>query len=169
MTFEALIYPGLCFGAAVFAAHAPLGQRLSAIGLSLVLLANWFFVEWTYTAHPPQAWLRAQGVPSSAVDLWTVADMVLAFAALFFARLRWWGWAIYILCMMQIGAHSFRSNMTDENYTFWLDKMLLAQVAVFLLLGGKGVSDRLSNVFGFHRLERNSSQALGRTDKVVRS
>lgn len=168
MSCEALIYLGLCLGAVVFAAHAPVGQRLAAFVLAAGIVLNWCFVEWTYSASSPQAWLRAQGIPTSAVDLWTVADLYVGVLALVTGRLRWWGWAVYMLCMTQIGAHSYRSQLSDENYTFWLDKMLLAQVAVFFLLGGKGVSDRMCSLLGLHRLERSTSQALGKTGKVAR-
>lgn len=169
MSCEALIYLGLCLAAVVFAVHAPVGQRLAAFALAAGIALNWCFVEWTYSASSPQAWLRAQGIPTSSVDLWTIADLCVGVLAIFTGRLRWWGWAVYMLCMTQVFAHSFRAQMSDENYTFWLDKMLLAQVAVFFLLGGKGVSDRLCSLLGLYRLERTSPQALGNVSKVARS
>lgn len=169
MSCEALIYFGLCLAAVVFAVHAPVGQRLAAFVLAAGIVLDWCFVEWTYSASSPQAWLRAQGIPTSAVDLWTIADLSVGVLAIFTGRLRWWGWSIYMLCMAQVFTHSFRTQLSDENYTFWLDKMLLAQVAVFFLLGGKGVSDRLCSLLGLYRLERTSPQALGNVSKVARS
>jgi len=168
MSCEALIYFGLCLAAVMFSIHAPVGQRLAAFVLAAGIALNWCFVEWTYSASSPQAWLRAQGIPTSAVDLWTIADLSVGVLAIFTGRLRWWGWVVYMLCMTQVFAHSFRGQLSDENYTFWLDKMLLAQVAVFFLLGGKGVSDRMCSLLGLHRLERSTSQALGKTGKVAR-
>lgn len=167
MSQEALIYLGLCAGAIVFACHASKDQRLASVTLAIGLLTNWLLVEWTYAgAASPQATLRGWGMPASAVDLWAIFDLSLGVLAIVTGRTRWWGWAIYGLCLAQVMTHVLRVHFTDATYTFWLDKMLLAQVAVFVLLGGRGVSDRMFSLLGLRRLGRASKRGLA---KVVES
>jgi hypothetical protein len=152
MTGEALIYLGLCMGTVVFAAHAPKGERLAASILAGGLLANWLFVAWTYAPMSPQAAIRSWGLPIHATDLWAVADLALGALAVRVGWHRWWGWAVFSLCMAHLCMHPARPLIGDELYTFWLDKILLAQVAVFILIGGRGIANRLSFRARLHRL-----------------
>ena len=166
MSGEAALYLGLCVTAVVFAVHAPKGDRLAATTLACGLLGNWLFVAWTYAGASPQAWLRAQGLPFHAPDLWAIADLCLGVLAVRVGLHRWWGWAVFSLCMLHLCMHPARPLLGDALYTFWLDKVLLAQIAVFILIGGRGIADRLSFRLGLFRL---GSLVKGIFAKVVRS
>lgn len=166
MTGEAMVYLGLCVGALAFATHAPKGDRLAASILASGLLANWLFGAWTYANLSPQAAFRDWGVPVRATDLWALADLALGALAVRVGWHRWWGWAVFFLCMAQLCMHPARPLIGDTLYTFWLDKILLAQVAVFILIGGRGVANRLSSGARLYRLGRT---AKGLHSKVARS
>jgi hypothetical protein len=144
MTAEAIVYLALCVGAVTFATHAPKGERLAASILAAGLLANWLFVAWTYATSSPQAAIRSWGLPIHATDLWAIADLALGALAVRVGWHRWWGWAVFSLSMGHLCMHPARSLIGDTLYTFWLDKILLAQVAVFILIGGRGIANRLS-------------------------
>lgn len=166
MTGEALIYLGLCMGAVVFAVHAPRGERLAASILAGGLLANWLFVAWTYAALSPQAAIRGWGLPIHATDLWAMADLALGALAVRVGWHRWWGWAVFSLSMGHLCMHPARPLLGDALYTFWLDKILLAQVAVFILIGGRGIANRLSFRARLHRLGGIAQRVFA---KVARS
>lgn len=145
-----MIYGALLLAAMAFAAHAPKEERAAALCLSALLLGNWLLCGWTYAEHPPQRW-----VGITAVDLWSIADALLGAAAVALTC-RWWGWAIWSLTVMQIALHLFRGAMPDAAYTGWLDVLLQAQIACFLVLGGRGVSDRIGDLR--RRLRRSASR-----------
>lgn len=158
---EALVYAGLCAAACGFAVCAPRGQRLAAFVVAVALNANWWICAWTYSASPPQA---ALGI--SAVDLWCLLDLSVGVSALVAGVRHWWGWALWFLAVGQECFHMGHFLLENQTYTFWLDKLLLAQVAVFVLIGGRRVSTWLLGVLGVHRLGSASKWGLA---KVVRS
>jgi len=166
MTGEAAIYLGLCVGAVAFASQAPKGDRLAASILASGLLANWLLVEWTYSTLSPQAAIRAWGLSVTATDLWAIADLALGVLAVRTGWHRWWGWAVFLLCMAQLCFHPARPLLGDALYTFWLDKILLAQVAVFILIGGRRVANRLSSSARLRWLGRT---AQGLTPRRLRA
>jgi len=170
---EAVIYFGLCVLAIVFAAHAPKGDRTHAGLLAMCLTLNWLFVQWTYAAMSPQAMIRGAGLPIGTVDLWAIADLALGWVSVRIGWNRWWGWAIFALCMAQLCFHPARPLLGDALYTFWLDKILLAQVAVFILIGGRRVANRLSSSARLRWLGRTAQgltpRRLRALAKVVRS
>lgn len=170
MSGEAVIYFGLCVLAIVFAAHAPKGDRTNAALLALCLTFNWLFIQWTYAAMSPQAVIRAAGLPIGTVDLWAIADLALGWASVRIGWNRWWGWTMFALCIAHLCMHPARPLIGDEIYTFWLDKILLAQVAVFILIGGRKVANRLSNSARLHRLGGFAQGLLARLiSKVAQS
>ena len=158
---ETLAYAGLCAAACGFAACAPHGQRLGAFFVSLAFNANWWLCAWTYSASPPQTYLGM-----SAVDLWCLFDLAVGVTALVAGVRHWWGWALWFIAIAQECFHTGHFLLENQTYTFWLDKLLLAQVAVFFLIGGRSVSNWLLGVFGFRRLGDASKWRLA---KVVQS
>ncbi len=166
MNVEAIIYFGLCLAAVAFAAHAPAGDRLRAVLLALGLVLNWLFVAWTYAPVSPQSLIRSAGLPIATVDLWAIADLALGAWAVRVGWRHWWGWTVFAFCICHLCMHPMRPLLGDALYTFWLDKILLAQVAVFILIGGRKVANRLSNSARLHRL---GGIAQGLFAKVARS
>jgi hypothetical protein len=158
---EALTYAGLCAAAFGLAAFAPRGQRLRAMLVAATLNLNWWLCAWTYSTYPPQT---ALGL--SATDLWCIFDMSLGVIAVASGVRHWWGWALWFIAIAQECFHVGRFLFVDETYTFWLDKLLLAQVAVFFFIGGRGVYNWLLGIFSFYRLGNAPERRLA---KVVRS
>lgn len=143
MPTEDALYLGLCVVALVVAAHAPEDQRNGAFLAALLLLANWLLCGWTYQANAPQIWLRSKGLPVAAVDIWVCADVAMGGLSLLLAKVRWWGWILWSIAVAQVSFHYFNEALTDAAYLFWLDKLLLAQIACFILIGGNGVVQRV--------------------------
>lgn len=162
-----------CVGAVAFAAGFPAGERRAGLVMAIALLANWLFVGWTYEPTSPHLLARAYGFPSQARDFWAVSDAL--FGGLVYAmgwseqdqKPYWWSTALWYFAIMQLGLHVARQfcGMESAVYLWGLDKLLLAEVAIFICVGANGVSDWLSA--GFDRLflfgRAASAQALSRT------
>lgn len=158
---EALTYAGLCAAACGFAACAPRGQRFGALTVAASLNANWWICAWSYSSSSPQA---ALGI--TAIDLWCLLDLAVGVTALVAGVRHWWGWALWFIAIGQECFHMGHFLLENQMYTFWLDKLLLAQVAVFFLIGGRSVSNWLLGVLGVRRLGDASKWGLA---KVVQS
>lgn len=133
---DAALYLVLCGAAIWFAAHSPIDQRRDAVTVAGALLANWLFCAWTYVAPA--------SVQELAPDLWAVADMAVGALAVMLAWRHWWGWAIYGLVMAQECFHAARGVVGVDAYLTALDRLLLAMIACFIVLGGRGVAQRVS-------------------------
>jgi len=144
---ESAVYALLCATAVVFAAGFPRGQQTAALFASCALTANWVFCGWTYEPVCPQTLLKAAtGVFIPSYIWWEPADFAVALVSFLLGRRHWWGWAMLWLGMCQLVAHQAHEwGVSDAPYLWWLDKLLLAQVAVFLLGGWKGVRDAVSS------------------------
>lgn len=127
-------YLALCAAAIVVAAHALPERRNAAFGLAVLCLMNWVFVGWTY---------RADMDADDAIQLWAIADAALGIFAIRYAWRFWLGWTLWALTIMHVCFHIGHLWLPDETYTFWLDAILLAELACFLKVGGNGVRDRL--------------------------
>lgn len=136
----------LCVVAVIVAGHAPPEHRRVAVALAAGCLANWLFCGWTYRAPVL--------VQRHAIELWTMADAAVGMAAVTLAHRFWLGWAVWAVSIVQVGFHLLHAQMADAAYLFWLDKLLLAQLACFLMVGGNGVRDRLSAGVDLRRLVR---------------
>lgn len=143
MPTEDALYLGLCVVALVVAAHAPEDQRNGAVTIAALLLANWLLCAWTYAASSPQAFARAYGVPLSGIDLWVFADTIVGASAIALSKARAWGWALWGISVAQLTLHYFNEGMSEVAYLYALDKLLLAQIAVVIWLGSKGVGQRV--------------------------
>lgn len=143
------MYLALCLAAILFAAHAPADQRRAASVVALGLLANWMVCGWAYTAPAI--------VQRHAVDLWTIADLTFGLFALWHGYRHWWGWALWGSTIIQQCLHVTHAALGATHYLDALDGLLRAQIAVFLLLGGKGIADLIYRAVDRGRHVRRSS------------
>lgn len=140
----------------VCAAHVPKEQRGAAVLAAGIFAANWliYVSAWTYTltGHDISAWALANslGIKVSDEAIWAYADALAATAIVLTCYKNWWGFAIWALYTLQIYVHYERSfAATDFGfYAYSLDLLFMAMVAVFILIGGKGVSDHVYRIVG---------------------
>lgn len=147
----AAVYLGLCVAAVLVAACAPVPARRRAVAAALVLLANWLFCEWTYAANAPQNLLYWRtGLYVEAFRWWAAADLVTALLGFLLGRDHWWGVALLLIGMFQMVPHHAREieAISKPLYLFTLDKLLLAQIALFFMIGGRGVGDGIVRFLG---------------------
>jgi hypothetical protein len=129
------MYLALCIAAVIFAMHAPADQRRAASVVAWALLGTWFVCGLPY---------QGPGFAQSHyIDIWTVADTAFGLFAIWQGHRHWWGWALLGSTMAQVTLHGFNSVISAAHYLDALDGLLRAQIAVFILIGGKGVADRL--------------------------
>ena len=129
------MYLALCLTAIVFAMHAPIGQRRVASAAALALVFNWLVCRLPYTG-PGFA-------ETHYLELWTAADLIFGLAAIALGFRHWWGWAQLGFAIAQQICHLTNVVLGASAYLDALDGLLRAQIAVFILIGGKGVADRL--------------------------
>jgi hypothetical protein len=135
----ALLHGGLCLCAVFFAAHAR-DNRSGAIGLACVMTAGWALYVSAWTPANPGA---ALGIANK--DLWAISDALFGAAAIGLAWAVWWGWAFWMAALTATGAHlAYKFWGHDfEAYSTLLDNLLRAQIALFFMIGGRGVADRV--------------------------
>jgi len=129
------MYLALCLAAILFATHAPKGQCRVASAAALALLGNWLVCRLPYTG-PGFA-------QTHYLELWTVADLGFGLTAIALGFRHWWGWALLSFAIAQQLCHLTHMALGAGAYLDALDGLLRAQIAVFILIGGKGVADRL--------------------------
>lgn len=143
----ALLNGGMCAVAIVFAAHAP-DHRSAAVTLAALMTLGWAFYVSAWTDASPAMALAALGLPVTNKDMWSVMDALFGFAAIALAFMTWWGWALWATALTATAMHlSYRYGAGDfDAYSHVLDKILLAQMAIFYVIGGRGVADRIARV-----------------------
>lgn len=144
LSADSAFYLVLCVAAIGFAAHSPRYDRIGSVVASAMLLANWLICAATYAVYSPQSVARDIGIPMTGIDVWACADATLGGVVLTLSRARWWGWVLWAIAMAQLALHGFNMHMSDAVYLGALDKLLLAQVAIFIFLGSNGVVQRIS-------------------------
>lgn len=144
LSADSAFYLVLCVAAIGFAAHSPRYDRIGAVVASAMLLANWLICAATYAVYSPQSVARDIGIPMTGIDVWACADATLGGVVLTLSRARWWGWVLWAIAMAQLALHGFNTHMIDAVYLGALDKLLIAQVAIFIFLGSNGVVQRIS-------------------------
>lgn len=149
------VYGALCAGALVASAHAPVGQRRECTLMAIAVLANWELYVLSYT--PYSLAVLFAGAHPDDVFAWAIADVICGCAAILLAFDRWWGWALWGLSVIQLAMHAGEKLhlFGDVFYTDRLDNLLLAQLAIFFLVGGGGVWNRITDI------SRRASRAIG--------
>lgn len=134
-----LLNGALCLGAALFALFAVRGRQ-EAFWCALSLGANFLFCALVFTPLSPA---KAMGL--SIKETWMLADTVLGAMCVTLAYRYWWGYAMCALAMAQVALHgAMIEHVIDGNvYSENLDYVLHAQIAVFFLIGGRGIGDLL--------------------------
>lgn len=136
---------GLCAAAIAFAAHVPKAKgRREALCLAVVLAANFIFCALGYTGFAPKLALRRIGVELSTKELWAIADAIFGCLTAF-AFVYWWAWVLWAGALAHVLLHGFRIyfDLDEFAYTDSLQIVLLAQIAIFFLIGGRGVGNRV--------------------------
>lgn len=127
----------------VFGAHFPVGEKRSGLVLSLLLTATWlvYISAWTSTPVGPALGLLNR-------DVWQFDDCFVGVVALALGYRRWWGWAIWSGAMtFEMFHQAYVWGLWDfEAYSYTMDKVLLLQLAVFLIVGGPGIGARISDI-----------------------
>lgn len=138
--------------AALVCASAAPRDRMTAIASAMLLAGNWLLYVASYWAVPPAAALWALGATIRSEELWGLADCVCACAILALAHHRWWGWALWGLYTAQCLMHVVYIGgwVSFPPYVNVLDRLFLAQVGTFILIGGGGIVDWMRG--GFDRL-----------------
>jgi hypothetical protein len=158
----ALVYAVLLVCAIIFASFAPKDDRREAQLLALLLLVNWVSFVATYTPYSPA---RALGMRPQ--DWWAMMDGLCGVVAML-AFQRWWGWALWAISILQEILHAGHDfGWYDQfTYTDYLDSVLRAQIALFFLIGGRGVGDFLYRGVDRIRRRRGPRRALARLEKA---
>ena len=158
----ALFNGALCVLAVVFAAHTSSARRV-ALPLAALLFVGWFEYILAWTPFKPANLFH--GLLNSK-DLWSIMDGIFGALAITTAYRYWWGWVLLLTSLCQEVFHAaYWLRVYDfEVYSSFLDIALLAQIGVFVLIGGRGVRDHLhrgiARFVGSRRLAR---AALART------
>ena len=164
LSADSAFYLVLCVAAIGFATHSPRYDRIGAVVASAMLLANWLICAATYAVYSPQSVARDIGIPMTGIGVWACADATLGGIVMTLSRARWWGWALWAIAMAQVTLHGFNMHMSDAVYLGALDKLLIAQVAIFIFLGSNGVVQRIGSWRDrFSRVRRVVRHAEART------
>lgn len=130
--------------AVAFAFATPAYQRKGAVILAMIFALNWWHYVQSYAERPLVAPLWDRGVPLASNDLWSLFDALTAMAALVLAAVKraWWAAVIFVLATTQVAFHALYWDLrwiAKPTYYPALDKLFLAQVAVFIFAGGGGI------------------------------
>lgn len=157
----ALFHGFLCLCAIFFAAHVR-ENRSGAMALACLMTAGWVLYVSAWSPANPGAALKALGVPIVNKDLWAMSDALFGAAAIGLAWFTWWGWAFWMAALTATGAHlAYKFGADDfEAYSTLLDNILRAQIALFFLIGGRGVADRLLSLRVLRRLRGSAAPAF---------
>ncbi len=159
---QQLLYLSAVLVAVGFAFGMPKRQRRAGVLLAVSVLANWLFIQWTYTAYSPMWFLKQAGLPIKFLDLWMLADAVVGLVAISAAWRWWFGWTIWAIVLVQELVYFLYQQGLDQSAMLTiLDKTLLAMVAVFLFAGGPGVWNFLRRCLGGGSLHGGEIAAQG--------
>lgn len=106
-----------------------------------------FVVGWLLFVTSWEPWgaallLSDAGIYTTSPEVWAIADATNGMLALRYGHRHWWGFALWFLYVAQCVMHvSFLGGWSWGQYKTGLDATFLMQVAVFLMVGGKGVYD----------------------------
>lgn len=158
----AILNGALCALSIVFAAHTGTARRV-ALPLAALLFVGWFeyILAWT-PLKPANLFL---GLLNSK-DLWAIMDGIFGALAVTTAYRYWWGWGLLLtsLCQETLHAAYWLGAYDFGVYSGFLDVTFLAQIGVFVFMGGRGVRDSLHR--SIDRLvghRRHARAALART------
>ena len=154
----------LCAAAVLFAAHTGKARRV-ALPLAVLLFAGWLQYILAWTPYKPA---NIFGGLLNSKDLWSIMDGILGALAITTAYRFWWGWALLLTSWCQEVLHvAYWLRAYDFGaYSGFLDLTFLAQIALFLVIGGRGVRDHINRSIGnlgISRWGHGSSHARTRT------
>lgn len=149
----------LCLVAIFFAAHVKEG-RVEAICLAALLFSNFVFCALGYTDHAPKYALHRLGLDISTKELWAIADAIFGSLTMIAFRF-WWAWALWAGAITQVLLHAARISLGLDEFIYSdaLQVVLLGQIAVFFLIGGRGVRDWINRLVDRIRVFRGTRRA----------
>lgn len=151
-----------CVGTVICAAHSPHEGRWEAVSLACLLLINFILYQLAYTDWSPKWALEHWGVNTTSVQLWMLADAIGGCAAIAIAHRFWWGWALWAIAILQICFHA-GMDLNLFPAAFYTDVLLnlalLFQLAIFFVIGGRGLGDVLLRGVNRLRLFRGSARS----------
>jgi hypothetical protein len=157
-----------CAAALGFAAFVRPGRR-EAVTLAALLCVNYMFCALGYTDASPALALQAIGVPITNKETWMLADACFGAAAVLIAFWRPWAWIFWATSIVQVGIHALRMTEAIDGTTYsdWLEIVLHGQLAVFFVIGGPGVGDRLHDAFDRFRHRRRAPASFSCQDEAA--
>ena len=150
-----------CVAAIGFAAHFPIEQRRNAIVLAVAVLANWAYVQWTYSD-------AAVAMLGQAVLLktWGAADFAVGVVAVTQIERTWLNISVLVGVVAQEVSHDWYNYgiVSAETYLGQLDIILGMILLLFVIGGAKGAADGIYRfVTGGRFLRWSPRQAVART------
>lgn len=140
----------LCAAAILVAAHLPTHKgRIEAVALAALLLVLFLVCATGWTAFGRA---QAAGFGLKVKEVWAILDALYGCAAVAIAFRYWWAWALWAICVVQEFWHyaqmlyDLNENVYPDLYSNGLTWMLWAQIALFLLIGGRYARDGAANL-----------------------
>lgn len=143
-----LITFGVLCGAAIAAGLCTRQDRRCVTIAAATLTANWvlFAMPWVYNPASLAHLLKVAGFSARHEDMWALADVLSLFVIGWGCREHWWAGALIgpYIAMLAMHVVAYCAGMEYREYALLLDLAFAVQLAVIFMLGGDGVSDRLS-------------------------
>lgn len=159
---------GLLATALVFAWHAPLDQRRQAVLCWGIIALDWLNYVLSWTPFALHFALKAIGINILSEEIWPIVDAVAAIAVVAVAYDKLWAWMLWVCLVIQVtksAAHQVFGGAFDP-YTRFLDLFFWAQIACFLMIGGRGVRNRIADLAA--RVELSSRPVPARSSREAR-
>lgn len=159
---------GLLLIAAFFAAHAPSHERGQAFVCFGIVAIDWLNYVLSWTPFALHFALKAMGVWILSENIWPIADAVAAAAVICCAYEYRWAWALWGCLTVQVCLHIGHqlSEGPFDPFTRLLDLFFWGQIACFVMIGGRGVRNRVVDCADRLQLWLGKiPQAVGRSKK----
>lgn len=148
--------------ALIFAWHAPRDQRHQAVLCWGAVAIDWLVYVMSWSPWALHFALKAIGINIPSEEIWPIVDAVAAIAVITMAYERPWAWMLWACLIVQIcksAAHQVFGGAFDP-YTRFLDLLFWAQIACFLMIGGRGVWNRVVDIAAGFKLRSRPLPAL---------
>lgn len=156
---------GLLIAALVFGWHAPRDQRRLAVLCWGIVTLDWLNYVSSWTPFALHFALKAIGINIPSPEIWPIVDAIAAITIVAMAYDKLWAWVLWACLVIQVAksaAHQVFGGAFDP-YTRFLDLFFWAQIACFLMIGGRGVGNRIADLAA--RVELSSRQIPARSSR----
>jgi hypothetical protein len=139
-----IAFGSVCAGALAASAFARPRERQPAVVLACFLFASWMVTVATWTPWSIDLLLTAYTpFEVHSIDVWATLNGAGAILSIYLAWQFWWGWALWALLTVACAndvvwwLHLVEWRQFSAN----ADMLFMAEEAVFLYVGGKGLKD----------------------------